>query len=202
MDPQIVVGLLVDRSGFPLEVSCFDGATLETHTILPVIKAFCARHGIKHSTMVIAADAGMLSATNLKELDAAGLSFIVGSRMTKAPNDLQSHFHWNGDAFTDGQIIDTVTPRHSRSKVNNLKLRAEPVWDPAEHPKAWRAVWAILGQTCPPRHRDPGRPRSTREGGDRRQQTPSNPPRFVRPSKAMTAPSMRPAWPVPTSWSV
>ena len=61
--------------------------------------------------------------------------------MTKAPNDLQSHFHWNGDAFTDGQIIDTVTPRHSRSKVNNLKLRAEPVWDPAEHPKAWRAVW-------------------------------------------------------------
>ena len=141
VDPQIVVGLLVDRSGFPLEVSCFDGATLETHTILPVIKAFCARHGIKHSTMVIAADAGMLSATNLKELDAAGLSFIVGSRMTKAPNDLQSHFHWNGDAFTDGQIIDTVTPRHSRSKVNNLKLRAEPVWDPAEHPKAWRAVW-------------------------------------------------------------
>ena len=138
VDPQIVVGLLVDRSGFPLEVSCFDGATLETHTILPVIKAFCARHGIKHSTMVIAADAGMPSATNLKELDAAGLSFIVGSRMTKAPNDLQSHFHWNGDAFTDGQIIDTVTPRHSRSKVNNLKLRAEPVWDPAEHPKAWR----------------------------------------------------------------
>jgi hypothetical protein len=61
--------------------------------------------------------------------------------MTKAPNDLESHFHWNGEVFTDGQMIDTVTPRHSRSKVNNLKLRAEPVWDPAEHPKAWRAVW-------------------------------------------------------------
>jgi hypothetical protein len=141
VDPQIVVGLLVDRFGFPLEVSCFDGATGETKTIIPVIKAFCARHSITDTPMVIAADAAMLSRTNLKDLDEAGLSFIVGSRMTKAPGDLESHFHWNGDDFTDRQIIDTVTPKHSRSRVNNIKRRAEPVWDPAEHPKAWRAVW-------------------------------------------------------------
>lgn len=141
VDPQIVVGLLVDRFGFPLEISCFDGATVETKTIIPVIEAFCVRHGITNTAMVIAADAGMLSNTNLKDLDGAGLSFIVGSRMTKAPGDLESHFHWNGEDFSDGQIIDTVTPKHSRSRVNNTKLRAEPVWDPSEHPKAWRAVW-------------------------------------------------------------
>ena len=146
VDPQIVVGLLVDRFGFPLEISCFDGAKVETHTILPVIEAFCARHDIKQSTMVVAADAGMLSANNLKELDGSGLSFIVGSRMTKAPNDLESHFHWNGEVFSDGQIIDTVTPRHSRSRVNNIKLRAEPVWDPTEHSNAWRAVWQYSGK--------------------------------------------------------
>ena len=142
VDPQIVVGLLVDRLGFPLEISCFDGATAETNTIVPVIEGFRARHGItKDSKLVIAADAGMLSRDNLKALDAAGFSFIVGSRMAKAPNDLESHFHWHGQCFTDGQIIDTVTPRHARSKVNNIKLRAEPVWDPEKHPKAWRAVW-------------------------------------------------------------
>jgi len=146
VDPQIVVGLLVDRFGFPLEISCFDGAKVETHTILPVIEASCARHDIKQSTMVVAADAGMLSANNLKELDGSGLSFIVGSRMTKAPNDLESHFHWNGEVFSDGQIIDTVTPRHSRSRVNNIKLRAEPVWDPTEHSNAWRAVWQYSGK--------------------------------------------------------
>ena len=151
IDPQIVVGLLVDRLGFPLEVSCFDGATGETKTIIPVIKAFCARHNIKNTPMVIAADAGMLSGDNLKALDQADLSFIVGSRMTKAPGDLESHFHWNGEDFTDGQIIDTVTPKHSRSRVNNIKRRAEPVWDPAEHPKAWRAVWQYSAKRA---HRD------------------------------------------------
>ena len=44
-------------------------------------------------------------------LDEAGLKFIVGSRVTKAPADLASHFRWHGDAFTDGQVIDTITPR-------------------------------------------------------------------------------------------
>jgi len=62
--------------------------------------------------------------------------------MTKAPGDLESHFHWNGDVFTDGQIIDTVTPRHANSIVNNPALRAEPVWNAADHPAAWRAIWA------------------------------------------------------------
>jgi hypothetical protein len=142
IDPQIVVGLLVDRSGFPLEVSCFEGNTAETTTLVPIITAFAARHDLGDTPMVIAADAGMLSATNLAALDDAGLGFIVGSRMTKAPGDLGSHFHWNGDVFTDGQIIDTVTPRHTNSTVNDVAHRAEPVWDPDEHPEAWRAIWA------------------------------------------------------------
>ncbi len=36
VDPQIVVGLLVDRTGFPLEIGCFEGNTAETATIVKV----------------------------------------------------------------------------------------------------------------------------------------------------------------------
>jgi len=142
IDPQIVVGLLVDRTGFPLEVGCFEGNTAETNTLVPIITAFQGRHDLTDTPMVIAADAGMLSASNLSALDEAGLGFIVGSRSVKAPIDLASHFHWNGDVFTDGQIIDTVTPRHAKHIVNDAAHRAEPVWDPEEHPQAWRAIWA------------------------------------------------------------
>ncbi|MFJ5859349.1 IS1634 family transposase [Pseudarthrobacter oxydans] len=140
VDPQIVVGLLVDRGGFPLEIGCFEGNKAETATIIPIIKQFQARHGL--ADMVVVADAGMLSAGNLRELDEANLRFIVGSRMTKAPNDLASHFRWHGDAFTDGQLIDTITPRTGHKNENNPDLRAEPVWDPATHLGSWRAVWA------------------------------------------------------------
>ena len=143
VDPQIVVGLLVDRRGFPLEVGCFEGNKAETLTITPIVNAFQARHGI--ADMVIVADAGMLSASNLKALDEAGLRFIVGSRVTKAPADLASHFRWHGDAFTDGQVIDTITPRiatKTAAATNDHRKRAEPVWDPTVHEKSWRAVWA------------------------------------------------------------
>jgi hypothetical protein len=140
VDPQIVVGLLVDRGGFPLEIGCFEGNKAETATIVPIVKQFQDRHDL--ADMVIVADAGMLSASNLRELDEANLRFIVGSRVTKAPIDLASHFHWHGDAFADGQIIDTITPRTGRHRENDQALRAEPVWDPQLHARSWRAVWA------------------------------------------------------------
>ncbi len=140
VDPQIVVGLLVDRRGFPLEIGCFEGNKAETATIIPIVEQFAQRHDL--ADIVIVADAGMLSATNLRELDEAHLRFIVGSRMTKAPIDLASHFRWHGDAFADGQVIDTITPRSGRRSENDTALLAEPVWDPERHPGSWRAVWA------------------------------------------------------------
>jgi hypothetical protein len=66
----------------------------------------------------------------------------VGSRTSKAPLDLASRFRWHGDAFTDGQIIDTITAHSAARPENDPAVRAEPVWDPAEHTASWRAVWA------------------------------------------------------------
>jgi hypothetical protein len=143
VDPQIVVGLLVDRAGFPLEIGCYEGNKAETTTIIPIVKQFQDRHALVD--MVVVADAGMLSGSNLKDLDEAGLQFIVGSRVTKAPADLASHFRWHGDAFADGQLNDTITPRVATTAargVNDVNKLAEPVWDPGVDTRSWRAVWA------------------------------------------------------------
>ena len=84
----------------------------------------------------------MLSATNLAALDKAQLRFIVGARQVRAPGDLEAHFHWEGDAFTDGQVIDTITPKKGSRSQRDVSKRREPVWDPDTHPGSWRAVWA------------------------------------------------------------
>lgn len=144
VDPQIVVGLLVDRSGFPLEIHSFEGNTAETHTILPVIQAFQERHQI--ADMVVVADAGMLSEDNLSDIDAANLRFIVGSRQTKAPQDLAKQFHFHPDPEpVDGTIVDTVTTRaRFRPAKDHLASADEPVWDPTseeDRRRHWRAVW-------------------------------------------------------------
>jgi hypothetical protein len=105
VDPQVQVGLLVDPGGFPLEVHCFEGNTAETMTLIPVLTAFQQRHGV--TDMVVVADAGMLSAGNLNALEDAGFSFIVGSRISKAPYDLAEHFERHGDYFADGQTLES-----------------------------------------------------------------------------------------------
>src|SRR5690625_5909958 len=94
------------RHSFPTRRS----SDLETHTILPVLTAFQDRHQV--ADMVVVADAGMLSDTNLAAIDAAGLRFIVGSRQTKAPRDLAAHFQHQPDAPTeDGTQVDNVNNR-------------------------------------------------------------------------------------------
>jgi hypothetical protein len=105
VDPQIQVGLLVDPSGFPLEVHCFAGNKAETKTLLPILTEFARRHQV--SDMVVVADAGMLSAANLNGIEDAGFSFIVGSRISTAPYDLAAHLERHGNAFTDGQILES-----------------------------------------------------------------------------------------------
>lgn len=119
VDPQIVLGLLVDRNGFPLEIGMFEGSNAETHTLIPLVTQFQKRHNI--TDIVVA---GMLSLKNLTELDDVGLRFIVGSRQTKAPGDLASHVTWNGSTFNDGQVVDTITPRGTQRDVNDPGQRA------------------------------------------------------------------------------
>lgn len=52
VDPQIIVGLLVDRHGFPLQVGCWEGNKAETTTIIPIAEAFQAAHGIAELVIV------------------------------------------------------------------------------------------------------------------------------------------------------
>lgn len=83
LEPQITIGLLTDSGGFPLMVEAFEGNRGETTTMVPTIRAFMAAHQLPDVTIV--ADAGMISAGNQREIEAAGLSFILGARTPQAP---------------------------------------------------------------------------------------------------------------------
>lgn len=103
LEPQIIVGLLVDQSGFPLSLHSFEGNKAETKTILPVINDFKKRHNLKDITVV--ADAAMLSAQNLAALAKEGYCYIVGSRLHKIPYDI-AEYQKTGE-LKDNQIITT-----------------------------------------------------------------------------------------------
>jgi hypothetical protein len=109
LEPQITIGLLTDASGFPLMVSAFEGNKAETKTMLPVIEAFMAAHQLPDVTVV--ADAGMVSEANQKQIEAAGLSFILGMRVAEVPWVVAEwHREHPGEPIPDGHVFTQRWP--------------------------------------------------------------------------------------------
>jgi len=128
LEPQITVGLLTDAAGFPLAINAFEGNKAETATIVPVLQGFQELHGLADLTVV--ADAGMISDGNVKALETAGLSFILGARIPKVPYVVQA---WReahpGTEFADGQIFVQPWPAgpkdQRRDQVHYYQWKAD-----------------------------------------------------------------------------
>lgn len=124
LEPQIIIGLLVNQDGFPLGLQSFEGNTAETKTILPVIEAFRTEHHL--DTITVVADAAMLSLKNLESLSSAGYHYIIGSRMTKVPYDIAQY--QKTQPLTDNQIVVTKKDSHKiiyqyRAKRASLDIK-------------------------------------------------------------------------------
>ena len=144
LEPQIIIGLLVDKNGFPLGLQSFEGNKAESKTILPVIKAFQEKHNLRQVTVV--ADAAMLSVSNLAVLADAGYSYVVGPRLNLAPYELEECV--KADQLQDQQIV--VSPREGyrivyqyRAKRAALDLRNIE----KQHTKANKVIAGQLATT-------------------------------------------------------
>jgi hypothetical protein len=82
----------------------YQGNKAGTTTMLPVIKAFMAAHRLKD--VVIFADAGMISEDNMKAIEAAGLSFILGMKIPEVPSVVAEWRKAHPDTeIADGQVF-------------------------------------------------------------------------------------------------
>ena len=77
--PQIVLGLLVSKDGYPLSYSIFNGSQYEGRTMLPVVEDFINR--FKLDDFVVVADSGLMSNSNISLLQSGGYKYIVGARI-------------------------------------------------------------------------------------------------------------------------
>jgi transposase len=59
--PQVVLGLLVSRDGYPLSYSLFDGAQYEGRTMLPLVEDFVQRFNL--DDFVVVANSGLMNKT-------------------------------------------------------------------------------------------------------------------------------------------
>jgi transposase len=131
--PQIVIGLIVTKEGFPLSYEVFKGNTFEGNTFLPCILDFKKKHSVGQITVV--ADSAMLSKQNMEKLGESGLHYIISSRLANLKESLivqidkdVQRVHGNNIRI-DNLIVDYSSKRYTKDKselekqINRAKIK-------------------------------------------------------------------------------
>jgi transposase len=109
-NPQILLGLLVSKEGYPLAYQIFEGDKYEGHTMLPVIKGFTERY--KLEKLVVVADSGLLNQANIEQLEEAGYEYILGARIKNTKQVVQEKILSNRPAH--GQCLEIFIDKKVR----------------------------------------------------------------------------------------
>ena len=128
--PQIMLGLLVGKNGYPIGYDIFEGNTFEGHTLMPVLEAIERKY--KLGKPVVVADAAMLSSKNLRRLEEAAYPFIVGARLRNESEELQQEILRrsagikNGESFVieklnGHRLIVSYSDRRAKKDAHNRK---------------------------------------------------------------------------------
>lgn len=84
---QVVMGLLIDKEGVPIGYEIFRGNTIDSKTMINIIKKLKKKFQI--DKIIIVADKGLNSKMNLKEIKENGFEYIVSGRLKQMPKSIQ-----------------------------------------------------------------------------------------------------------------
>mgnify|MGYP001111560448 CR=1 FL=1 len=108
---QIVIGVVMTQDGIPIAHYTFQGNTVDSKTVQPVLEDIKKRFGVENITIV--ADKGMSGGNNLKALIDNGDDFILGesaktSKVGKEAVNLAFQAKEKEDPEADEFVYDTV----------------------------------------------------------------------------------------------
>jgi transposase len=115
---QVVVGLVLDRDGFPKAHEVFDGNRVDRTTVTDMLGALEARTGRQGGATVVV-DRGMAFDDNLKAITDRGYHYLVAGRQPERT----PHF----DAFEDEtgwvEVIRLPSPRNPAQKKSRVEIK-------------------------------------------------------------------------------
>lgn len=118
--PQIFLGLLVGKNGYPIGYDIFEGGIYEGHTLIPVLKKFEKRFGFDKP--IVVADAGLLSMDNISALQVNGYGYILGARIKNESQGIKEKIL--GEEWADGHTVKLKKSKQQYLIVSYSKTRA------------------------------------------------------------------------------
>jgi transposase len=121
---QVVIGLVVDKEGFPKAHEVLDGNTVDRKTVQSMLTALEKRTG-RHTEATVVVDRGMAYDENLKQIRDAGYHYIVASRQ----GERCQHFDDFEDASGFVEVIREVSPNNLAQKKSRVRIMRKVVGD-------------------------------------------------------------------------
>lgn len=121
---QVLVGLVLDRDGFPKAHEVFDGNRQDRTTLSEMLKNLEKRTGPKPGASVVV-DRGMADPENLAEIRAHGWHYLVAGRQPERNQwleDFEREDDWE-------EVIRTASPRNAAPKKTQVEIKCRQKGD-------------------------------------------------------------------------
>jgi transposase len=115
---QVLVGLVLDRDGFPKAHEIFEGNRQDRSTVEEMIEILEKRTGRKPGSTVVV-DRGMAYEENLRQIRAHGLHYIVAGRQPER-NEWLDDFEEEGDWE---EVIREPSPRNAFQNKSRVQIK-------------------------------------------------------------------------------
>ncbi|MCB1035888.1 MAG: IS1634 family transposase [Acidobacteria bacterium] len=115
---QVVVGLVLDRDGFPKAHEVFEGRLQDRQSLAPMLEILEQRTGRRGQGTVIV-DRGMAFEENLTQLQERGYHYVVACRQSERTawlEDLEEEAGWE-------QLLRQPSPRNPKQRKSELRIK-------------------------------------------------------------------------------
>ncbi len=115
---QVVVGLVLNREGFPIAHEIYDGNTQDRTTVAGMLDLLDARVGLKPGQTVVV-DRGMAYAENLAQISSRKLHYLIAARQPERDR-------WLADFDDDEEfepVIRAVSPLNPGQKKTKVRVK-------------------------------------------------------------------------------
>ncbi len=120
---QVVVGLVVNRDGFPLCHEVFPGNTQDRKTLPHMLGLLDARVGFKPGQTVVV-DRGMAYGENLDQIRSRNLHYLVASRQPERDQWL-GEFE-DGEGFQEMKLASSRTNPYQKKSTVRVRMKKTP----------------------------------------------------------------------------
>jgi transposase len=115
---QVLVGLVLDRDGFPKAHEIFEGNRQDRSTVDEMLQILEKRTG-KHPGATVVVDRGMAYEENLEQIRARGLHYLVAGRQSERNewlDDFEEEAGWE-------EVIRMPSPRNPFQKKSRVEIK-------------------------------------------------------------------------------